>query len=409
MIADTDSRAGVLPEPSPSPTNAPRYFAWLYSPPNAQRLLQILLALEAEIRGVLKPGMEHHVAHVRMEWWRAEIERFARGTPVHPLTRALLAATSTEAERIAGGASAHPSTRGMPEATSAEGDRVASSTPAHPSARAVPKATSAEGERFSSDTQTRPSTRRLLEAAKNASVNADAPTSANGTRPTNAQRLPDAQYDAQPARAHPPNLSGLVDTAIWDMASATFGSRAEIAGYCERWAIAMIEPIMDVATVSARRRPVNASGSAPPMPAYARALGSTIREVELLCDLEADALAGRLRLPLDELERDDVDPESLAKPPWPAKLCALLTARHRALRSNLASGVASVPREDQPALRGLLVWAALAYRRSLLAEHALPQRPELPRFAQLKEVWVAWRAARHASRGAFELNQESTT
>jgi phytoene/squalene synthetase len=222
------------------------------------------------------------------------------------------------------------------------------------------------------------------------------------------------------ANPHAPNLnlSGLVDTAIWDLASATFGSRAEVSGYCERWSTSIIEPIAYRA--AAQTTPASAtmatSGSAQPLapdgeatpPIFARTLGAAIREIELLCDLALDAHAGRLRFPLDELERDGIDPESLAKPPWPAKLCTLLRARHRELRSALAANVASVRREHQPAVRGLLVWSALANRRSLLAERALPKPMHQRRFALLQEVWVAWRAARRASRGTFEMTQEST-
>jgi 15-cis-phytoene synthase len=225
-----------------------------------------------------------------MEWWRAEVDRFAAGSPVHPLTRALAGQT-----RVGG----------------------------------------------------------VL-----------------------------------------PNLSGLVDTTIWDLASATFGTPAEVAGYCERWASAMIEPVAQHAMQS-------------PVPAFGARLGAALREIELLCDFEPEAHAGRLRLPLEALERDGIDVESLAKPPWPAKLCALLAARQRALRLEVAASVNGVPREHQPSMRGLLVWAALAHRRSGLAERALPQSMALPRFALLREVWVAWRAARHASRGTFELHQES--
>jgi phytoene synthase len=291
----------VTPDTDPSPTSALRYFAWLYSPPDQQPLLKTLLALESDIRDVLKPGLEHRVSHVRMEWWQAEVERFANGKPAHPLTRA------------------------------------------------------------------------LSEANAKASASSVAIASPHGASRSIGARL---------------DISGLVDTTIWDLASATFGTRAEVAGYCERWASAMIAPLA---------------------PSLAGTLGSTIREIELLCDLAPEARAGRLRLPLDELERDGIDVESLAKPPWPAKLCALLMGRHRALRAALAGGVASVPREQQPATRGLLVWVALAYRRSLLAERALPDSAQQLRFALLKEVWAAWRAARRASQGTFELTQESTT
>jgi len=247
-----------------------------------------LLALETEIRSVLKPGMEHRVSHVRMEWWRAEADRLSAGTPAHPLTRALK-------------------------------------------------------EDVGSDT----------------------------------------------------NISGLIDATIWDLAAATFGSRAEVTGYCERWASTMIEPV--VRTV------------VPDSLAFANRFGVALRELELLADLAQEAHAGRLRLPLDELEREGIDPDALAKPPWPAKLCGLLMTRHRALRAALGASIASVSGEHQAAMRGLLVWAALAHRRSITVERALPNVPQPSRVAAIKELWAAWRAARHASRGTFKLTQESIT
>lgn len=67
----------------------PRYFAWLYADEAMRPLLQRLFELENEIRGPVRAGIEHTVAHVRLEWWREELERFAAGNPVHPLTRAM--------------------------------------------------------------------------------------------------------------------------------------------------------------------------------------------------------------------------------------------------------------------------------------------------------------------------------
>jgi hypothetical protein len=70
---------------------SPRYFALLYTPDAARATLGTLLALADEISAGAGRGLDHSVAHVRLEWWRGEAERFARGQPQHPWLRALLA------------------------------------------------------------------------------------------------------------------------------------------------------------------------------------------------------------------------------------------------------------------------------------------------------------------------------
>src|SRR5215472_4756634 len=133
-------------------------------------------------------------------------------------------------------------------------------------------------------------------------------------------------------------LAGLVDAAVWDLAAATFETRRELTGYCERWAEAFVVPFTRFAAPAVER-------------AASRALGAALRESELLARLARDARAGRLRLPLDELAAARVDPSRLAQPPWPEALAALVGARHQALRAALAATVAGLPREAQPALR----------------------------------------------------------
>jgi 15-cis-phytoene synthase len=66
-----------------------RALAWLYAPEAQRPLLAALCAIEEEIAASLKPGLDHQVAHLRLEWWRAECERTAQARPAHPLTRAL--------------------------------------------------------------------------------------------------------------------------------------------------------------------------------------------------------------------------------------------------------------------------------------------------------------------------------
>ena len=268
--------------------SATRALAWLYAPAPQRPLLAALCAIENEIEASLKPGLDHDVAHLRLEWWRAECARAAAGTPAHPATRAAVAS-------LAGG---------------------------------------------------------------------------------------DAGVLA--------SLNGLVDVAAWDLAAATFATRRELAAYCERWAEAAIVPLVRLAAPQVER-------------AAARALGAALRQGELLAHLARDAYAGRLRLPLDELAAAGVDPARLAEPPWCDALSALLRARHAQLRTGLAAAVASLPRTAQPALRALLVWAALTSVASHRAERRLPRAPAARDDHGALDGWLAWRAARRADAGQFEL------
>lgn len=69
----------------------PRTLALLYSA--AQRpVLAALLGIEREVGASLALGLDHHIAHTRLEWWREECERCAQGQARHPLTRELQAA-----------------------------------------------------------------------------------------------------------------------------------------------------------------------------------------------------------------------------------------------------------------------------------------------------------------------------
>ena len=75
--------------PARPDASATRTLAWLYAPQPQQPLLAALWAIEEEIGTSLRPGLDHRVAHLRLEWWRAECARTAQGRPAHPLTRAL--------------------------------------------------------------------------------------------------------------------------------------------------------------------------------------------------------------------------------------------------------------------------------------------------------------------------------
>jgi 15-cis-phytoene synthase len=181
-------------------------------------------------------------------------------------------------------------------------------------------------------------------------------------------------------------LVGLVDTATWDLAAATFESRRDLTAYCERWAEAIVLPL-------ARRA---AAGIAPEI---SRALGAALRETELVCGLAPEAALGRLRLPLDELEASGATAAQLASPPWAPALAARIAQRHRELRLALAAAGGALAPAERPPLRALLVWAALAAAHSRRAERRLPgARPAGEDHAPL-DAWRAWRAARRADAG----------
>jgi phytoene synthase len=261
-----------------------RYFALLYSPARERAVLEALLGLEREITASLRPGLDHQVAHSRLQWWLEECGRCAQGKAMHPLTQKLTTACGS-AQALGG-------------------------------------------------------------------------------------------------------LSGLVDTAIWDLARATFETRTELTAYCGRWTAAMLEPFNATAAI--------------PILTPLRALGAALRELELLNALASDAQAGKLRLPLDELDRGGAEPAVLAEPPWPRALAELVRSRHEVLRAASAQAVAAFSAEQQARLRGLMVWAALTCRASARAQRSLPDQARQRRSVVLADAWHAWRSARQAIHGALQ-------
>ena len=280
-----EARAPAMPARPDWP--APRVLASLYFPAEQRVRYAALCTLEGEIAASLAAGLDHQVAHLRLEWWRAECERCARGAAAHPLTRSLAASLAPE---------------------------------------------------------------------------------------------------ARPALAA---LTGLVDTATWDLAAATFDTRRELTAYCERWSAAFVEPL--------------ARATLPEASPATRALGCALKELELLNALATDARVGRLHLPLDELTHARVPAESLARPPWPEALAELLRERHRQLRAALAAAVAVLTPAEQSTLGGLVVWALLAGRHSRRAERALPGTLAPGEYHAPLDGWRAWRAARGAAAGRLRL------
>lgn len=71
-----------------APPGSMRYFSLLYAPEQRREQLLALYVIDAEIRESAQSA-NHDVAHTRLQWWRAEIDRLVNGGPQHPATRLL--------------------------------------------------------------------------------------------------------------------------------------------------------------------------------------------------------------------------------------------------------------------------------------------------------------------------------
>jgi phytoene synthase len=65
------------------------YYSFVFLPPDARRAITAFYALCRELDDVVDECHERQVAEAKLDWWRAEIARFAGGNAEHPATRAL--------------------------------------------------------------------------------------------------------------------------------------------------------------------------------------------------------------------------------------------------------------------------------------------------------------------------------
>ena len=71
-----------------APPGSMRYFSLLYTPAAKRVTVTALYVVEAEMHQSAR-SVSHDVAHTRLAWWRAEIDRLVNGSPQHPAMRAL--------------------------------------------------------------------------------------------------------------------------------------------------------------------------------------------------------------------------------------------------------------------------------------------------------------------------------
>jgi len=73
------------------------YYSFVFLPLDVRRAITAFYALCRELDDVVDECHERQVAEIKLDWWRAEIGRFAGGEPEHPATRALFDTTQGRA------------------------------------------------------------------------------------------------------------------------------------------------------------------------------------------------------------------------------------------------------------------------------------------------------------------------
>jgi phytoene synthase len=66
------------------------YYSFLFLPQDTRRAITAFYALCRELDDVVDECHDPDVATNKLNWWRSELERMARGAPEHPVTRALI-------------------------------------------------------------------------------------------------------------------------------------------------------------------------------------------------------------------------------------------------------------------------------------------------------------------------------
>ena len=77
-----------------SPAAPVREFVLRFAPEALRSTVAALLDVERELAATARDGLDHAVAHARLDWWDEELERLATAAPRHPATRALAAAAA---------------------------------------------------------------------------------------------------------------------------------------------------------------------------------------------------------------------------------------------------------------------------------------------------------------------------
>ncbi len=131
----------------------------------------------------------------------------------------------------------------------------------------------------------------------------------------------------------------------------------------------------------------------------AERLGFAVRRTALLRDLRADFTQGLILLPRRRLEAAGLTPENLMAAESAEPLRAILEMLANQADREFREGLTTLPAQEQPRQRGLLVMSAL-YRELLAQMRSDGFRVTERRYqiTPLRKLWRAWRCAGRAAR-----------
>ena len=182
-------------------------------------------------------------------------------------------------------------------------------------------------------------------------------------------------------------LHELLAAADMDLARMTYANEKELRAYCSR-SLGTIETL--AASVLTRSETPHAD-----VQTFANTIGIGVRKAEIVRDLRQDAYDGRVYLPMDDLERREIDPARLRDRDISPAVRDVLKDFLAHAKQDLS---VTVDRQHRAALRPLFVIAALHQRllHSIAVKNydVATERIEL---GPVEKPWTAWRAARKAS------------
>jgi phytoene/squalene synthetase len=177
----------------------------------------------------------------------------------------------------------------------------------------------------------------------------------------------------------------LLVAADLDLARLTYVSWQELDAYLFRSA-GSVQTLI-AATLAGERGLTDAERE------FAQRLGSSLRQAEMLAELDADLGHGRLYAPLEALQASGIDPQSFAQGERGPAAAGFLADWHVRVRTGIhALPALLTAREHRAAQRQGLVLAALLARR---LDHPAGLPTSRSRAFALATLWTAWRTALH--------------
>lgn len=181
-------------------------------------------------------------------------------------------------------------------------------------------------------------------------------------------------------------LHEMLVAADLDLTRMTYVSWQELEAYLFR--SAGTTQTLIAATLAGDRK------LAPEEREFARRLGATVRQTEMLFDLERDLTSGRLYAPLQALEAAGIDPTTFQANIGDAAVAAFIADWHERVRRELASlpDILGDPSLRSTQRHGLVLAALHARWLDQPPASAVTdgRRPEL---GPLSRLWTAWRTA----------------